>query len=347
MQYCGGRSAAYYSDRIALCKVTEGRRPARDRRAAVLARLAATAIAFSSAALRRPLEFRRLVIHNARFVTLMCDVWNRRDVHFSFRDCEISSNMPADIITLVDPETGATARLLPSMGCNCFQFQVPTASGPLDVLWSEPGFEQGNKRASGSGIPLLFPFPGRVQGSAMRWDNRDYPLEPGDGRGNAIHGFVHERPWRVIAQEASRAVAEFQASTDDPQLLARWPADFRITATYEVRGTRLSANYLLENPDDRALPCGFGTHPYFCVPVGGPTAADCRVSLPVASRWELADMNPTGRKTPLDDAPRVQQGQLFGVMNYDDVFSDLVFTNGRCQARIEDPGSAHSIARDF
>jgi aldose 1-epimerase len=194
---------------------------------------------------------------------------------------------------------------------------------------------------------LLFPFPGRIQGSALRWDNHDYPLEPGDGCGNAIHGFVHERPWRVITHEASRAVAEFQASTDNPQLLARWPADFRITATYEVRGTRLSANYLLENPDDRALPCGFGTHPYFCVPVGGPSAADCRVCLPVASRWELANMNPTGRKMPLDDAPRVQQGQLFGTLNYDDVFSDLVLTNGSCQARIEDPESAHRIVLTF
>ena len=255
--------------------------------------------------------------------------------------------MAREIITLTDPDTGATARVLPSAGCNCFQFQVLTSSGGVDVLWSEPGFEEGDKRASGSGIPLLFPFPGRIQGTTLRWDGRDYPLEPGDGLGNAIHGFVHERAWRVLELETSRLVAEFQASRDDPQLLSRWPADFRITAVYEVCSARLSATYRMENPDQRALPCGFGTHPYFRVPLGGSSAEACRVRLPVRSSWELVDMNPTGRKLPLDDTSRFQQGQLFGEMTYDTVFSDLVPSDGRCEATIDDPESSRRVLLTF
>ncbi|MHB0959015.1 MAG: aldose epimerase family protein [Pirellulaceae bacterium] len=257
--------------------------------------------------------------------------------------------MPSDILAIADSKTGATVRLLPGLGCNCFQFQVPTAAGPRDLLWSQPGFELANQRASGSGLPILFPFPGRIQGTTLRWRDRDYPLEPGDGRGNAIHGFVHERPWRVALHEASRVVAEFHAATDDPQLLERWPADFRITATYEISGTRLSAHYLLENPDQHDLPCGFGTHPYFRVPVGGTTAANCRIRLPVASRWELIDMNPTGRKIkiPLDDRAFVPQGEPLGDRSYDDVFSDLAFRDGHCQCRIEDPASDQCIVLTF
>ena len=125
--------------------------------------------------------------------------------------------MATQIVTLTDSQSGATAKILASLGMNCYQFLVPDASGPIDLLWAEQGFEEGTKRASGSGIPLLFPFPGRIAGTSLLWDGKQYPLEAGDGLGNAIHGFVHERPWRIIEQEQSRVVAQFQASVDDPR----------------------------------------------------------------------------------------------------------------------------------
>ena len=129
--------------------------------------------------------------------------------------------MTAQIVTLTDSQSGATASILVSQGLNCYQFQVPGPADAIDVIWSEPGFEQGDKRASGSGIPLLFPFPGRIAGTSLQWDGKTYPLEAGDGRGNALHGFVHERPWRVIEQEPARLVAQFQASVDDAELFER------------------------------------------------------------------------------------------------------------------------------
>ncbi len=255
--------------------------------------------------------------------------------------------MTAEIISLVDAQSGASARILVSLGLNCFQFQVPGAAGPLDVIWSEPGFEKGDKRASGSGIPVLFPFPGRIAGTTLTWQGQSYALEAGDGQGNAIHGFVHERAWRVIEHKASRVVAQFQASVDDPALLARWPADFRITATYEVRGSCLASSFRLENPGDHPLPCGLGTHPYFSLPIGGPSADSCIVKLPVSSSWELVGMNATGNKLPLDAPQRVQQGQAFASLTLDNVFSDLIFNNGKCQAAIEDPASGRCATLTF
>jgi aldose 1-epimerase len=272
--------------------------------------------------------------------------WKNRAFRSS-RQRRQSQIMAREIIALTDPGTGATARLLPSVGCNCFQFRVPTSAGACDLLWSEPGFDEGNKRASGSGIPVLFPFPGRLQGTALRWHERDWPLEAGDGLGNAIHGFVHERPWRVLELATHRLVAEFQASRDDPQLLRRWPADFRVTAVYELHGRQMEATYRIDNPDSHALPCGFGTHPYFRLPLGGSSAAACCVRLPVRSRWELSAMIPTGRKVPVSDAAEFQQGQLFADMQYDDVFSDLVTTGGPYEATIEDPQSLRRVSFTF
>jgi len=255
--------------------------------------------------------------------------------------------MTCEILTLIDPDSGALARFLPGVGCNCFQFQVPTRSGPVEVLWAEPGFEQGDKRASGSGNPVLFPFPGRIQGTTLHWDGRDWPLAPGDGLGNAIHGFVHERAWRVVELESSRLVAEFQASQDDPQLLQSWPADFRIRASYTLRGAQLSATYRIENPAACPLPYGLGTHPYFRLPLGGTSAAGCRVHVPVQRCWELAAMIPTGSPMPPDVAARLERGQMFRDMTYDDVFSDLVARGGHCEATIDDPESGRRMTLTF
>src|SRR5688572_5794493 len=132
-------------------------------------------------------------------------------------------------VQLHDRETGATAHIATGLGFNCYSFRACFGEQHIETLWSAPHFELGNERPSSSGIPLLFPFPGRIDRSELIWRDQRYPLEPNDGRGNAIHGFVYTRPWRVLGHDPHRVVAEFQASVDDPRILGLWPADFRIT----------------------------------------------------------------------------------------------------------------------
>ena len=248
--------------------------------------------------------------------------------------------MNAKIAILKDAASGSSAEILVSLGFNCFRFTAMVKGKAVEVLYAHPEFAGGEQRPSGSGIPLLFPFPGRIPGTTFAWEGKEYELEPGDAQGNAIHGFVHKRPWRVIEQSESRVVGQFQAWKDDPSLKDRWPADFRITATYELQGNMLSTHYLLENPGDTPLPFGFGTHAYFRVPLGGAKADDCIVKLPISAQWELADMLPTGRRLELPNAAEFQAGQRFGDMKFDDVFTGIVPQSGdRVVAAIEDPSS--------
>lgn len=255
--------------------------------------------------------------------------------------------MPIETIHLSDAATGAEAAILAGYGFNCYRFCVPAAGRPIDVLWSEPGFETGRKRASGSGIPLLFPYAGRIRGRTLPWHGRQWPLEGDDHRGNAIHGYVLTRPWRVLEQSGRRAVGQFQASVDDPRLLDMWPADFRITASYELSGAALSSSFLIENPDERPLPFGFGTHPYFCVPLGGARAETCLVELPVSERWELIEMLATGRRLPIVSAEAYRAGLPFGQMNFDDAFTALRFDGQWCRPRIVDPDSGRRLVVEF
>jgi aldose 1-epimerase len=255
--------------------------------------------------------------------------------------------MTPEIVTIRDPASGSAAQILVSQGFNCFRFAAIARNRLVEVLYAPPDFATGEGRPSRGGIPLLFPFPGRIPGTSFTWEGKQYALEPGDAFGNAIHGFAMWRPWRVIEQSESAVVGQFHALRDDPTLESRWPADFRLTAKYSLAGNTLRGEYLMENPSGSPLPCGFGTHPYFRIPLGGPNADDCIVKLPVSTRWELETMLPTGRRLEVPNAAALQNGQRFGDLKFDDVFAGLHFTQGWCVSSIHDPGSGVTMTQRF
>jgi aldose 1-epimerase len=158
---------------------------------------------------------------------------------------------------------------------------------------------------------------------------------------------VFDRPWRVVEQEPDRVVGEFHAARDDASLLELWPADFRIRAAYALRNATLSCQIDVHNPDQKPLPCGLGTHPYFRLPVGGKSADACVVTLPVTAEWELTDLLPTGRRLPLAKADRFQSGMSFRDMQFDNAFSGLQVSACRHRATIEDPESRVRVGQDW
>ncbi len=119
-------------------------------------------------------------------------------------------------ITLVDPATGSIARILPEVGFNCFSYAPILDSEPVEVLWSAPGFESSGERPTASGIPILFPFAGRLRGTTLDFQGRTIPLTIDPRHSVAIHGFVFNRPWRIVSQSPSSVTGEFQASIDEP-----------------------------------------------------------------------------------------------------------------------------------
>ncbi len=242
-----------------------------------------------------------------------------------------------------------------------------TADAPLvELLWAAEEFRGGNERPSGSGIPILFPFPGRIGGAKFRYDGREYELEPADGLGNAIHGFAYTRPWRVLRQEANLLEAQFTASLDDPVILKSWPGDFQITATYSIAAGELTLRLRMENPGETPCPWGLGLHPYFRLPVGrlgdlaagksseGGAAGDCTLQVPVGHAWELQDMLPTGHVVAASAIEGVgaKGGQAGGDLaagvrleegHLDDVFAGVNFVDGVATSRIQDGRSGRTI----
>jgi aldose 1-epimerase len=253
-----------------------------------------------------------------------------------------------EAITLLDDKSGARARILPELGFNCYSFEPVLAGQPCEVLWAAEDFVSGAQKPSRSGIPILFPFAGRIRGTSFRFEGETYQLSPGDDFGNAIHGFVFTRPWRVVDRRSQQATAEFQASRDDASLLEHWPADFRIRASYQLGPNRLRLEIEITNPDNRPLPFWFGTHPYFRVPIiSGSNAESCRVTVPASSYWELLDLLPSGRVLPARGVRDLRGGTRFGELTIDDVLCDLHFEADQCRATIDDPDAKRSLRISF
>ena len=70
-----------------------------------------------------------------------------------------------------------------------------------------------------------------------------------------------------------------------------------------MRGHRVT------NPDIVPLPWGFGTHPYFKLPLSPESdPARCLVEAPATELWELIDCLPTGQKQPIPPEIDLRRG---------------------------------------
>ncbi len=253
-------------------------------------------------------------------------------------------------LLLKDSSTGSTARIATHLGFNCHEFHAAVDNQVIDVIDAAPDFAEGKQRPSGHGIPILFPFPNRIRGGKYHWNEREYVLPPEnvgyDGTGNAIHGFAIDRPWRVTSQGENFAVGEFRLSVDAPDRLPLWPTDCTIEIRYELRRATLRADITITNPSDKPLPWGFGTHPYFRLPLGSASdAGQCLIEAPAAGEWELIDCLPTGKQHPIDAEKDLREGGFFRDIRLDDVLTDISPSDGRIDCYILDGKAGLQIAQ--
>lgn len=249
---------------------------------------------------------------------------------------------------LQDARTGSTARIAPHVGFNCYEFQAVLGGRTIDVLYAQDGFVAGDKRPTSSGIPLLFPYPNRIRDGRFAWDGREYEI-PSDGvctdpAGHPLHGFCLDRPWRIIDGGDDYVVGEFQLSRDAPDRTGFWPADFIITVRYAVQGTMLRCDVAIRNPDEKPLPWGFGTHPYFRVPLAADSnAGRCLVEAAAHEQWELVDCLPTGERKPVTSDADLREGAYCDRLQLDDVLTGLRPEDGAMQSLLMDESAGLQV----
>jgi aldose 1-epimerase len=222
----------------------------------------------------------------------------------------------------------AWAEVWPALGFNCIRWQVRRGDETLDLLYDDPDLF-GDGRPTRSGIPVLFPFPNRIRAGRFDWGGKEYQLPCNESGGkNAIHGFVCQRPWRVVDHGANTTRAwvtgEFRGATDAADCAGLWPADYQLRITYALIPGRLRLEAEVVNPDTTALPFGLGFHPYFRLPFAAQGEADeCHVTVAARSFWQLTDSLPTGERSPVDPRCDLNRPRRYGDLQLDDVLTDL------------------------
>jgi aldose 1-epimerase len=259
------------------------------------------------------------------------------------------TNQQDGVVTISDKASGTSASILTTVGFNCFSFTTTLNDRAFDLIWAEKGFGP-QSELSLHGIPLLFPFAGRLEGTSFSYEGETYDVTRGIATGgNVIHGFVISRPWRVVAQSEDAVTGEFQASVDDPTLLAQWPADFRIRVTYRVERHRLICDVAVDNPDDKKLPFGFGTHPYFRMPFGiRRDYRDSVISFRATQYWVHEGGLPTGEIREASYDQDFESGQRFDEIFWDGVTTGLIAADdGLVHSYVLDTESALTLNQSF
>lgn len=227
-----------------------------------------------------------------------------------------------ETLTIHDSGSGARAEFLPGRGFTCCSATLLAGDRLVELVWCPEGFREPGARASSGGIPILCPYPGRLASTSMPFEGRTFELEPVDPLGRPIHGFTHDRPWRVLEASEAAVTAEFQLSRDAAERLPRWPADFRLTARWSIAGSQLEGRFTLTALG--RMPAAIGLHPYLPVPLrAGGDAEACLLDVPARLWQPQQELLPVG---PL--AASSQRAAFPGRMplagrSFDDVFTGL------------------------
>ena len=112
-----------------------------------------------------------------------------------------------------------------------------------------------DKSVWGYHAPILFPHAGKVVDGIIEAKGGKYP--------SGQHGFARLMEHEFVDQTDDTIVLELCSS---PELLQKFPYEFRLVSTFVLEGDTLHHTLTVENLDEEKLPFGIGYHPAFTVP---------------------------------------------------------------------------------
>ncbi len=252
------------------------------------------------------------------------------------------------LYVLNDERAGQAARVLPSVGNNCVSYRMRVADREVELFHAPPDPETLQGRPSGYGIPILYPWPNRIENGCFVFEGRTVNLETPESVAHPLHGFVLSRPWEVVDSgndNGAWLTGRFRSSEFE-EIERQWPYPFEATCTYRLEEGRLSVEFEGTNVGNSAMPCGLGFHPYFGLPLEeGGDRGKCTAQVPASGHWVLReDCIPTGEVLAVEGTYDVREPTSLGDRYYDDVWTDVtVNTDGWSRCRFDDAGAGVQI----
>jgi galactose mutarotase-like enzyme len=141
-----------------------------------------------------------------------------------------------------------TAEILPDYG----GMVAKLAIGGENVLYLDESC-LADSPVSAGGIPVLFPFAGRVKDDRYTLGGKEYHMP--------MHGVVKNRPFAVKQQSAHAVTVWVKA--DEALRDRNYPFDHTLELEYRLSGDALQIATRIENRSQQPMPHTLGFHPYF------------------------------------------------------------------------------------
>ncbi|WP_420151155.1 aldose 1-epimerase [Spirosoma sp.] len=175
-------------------------------------------------------------------------------------------------------ESGEFITVVPEFG-GILRRLVLRKSTKLFALLKAPETPQALMSDESYASALLYPFPSRIRHGVYQFEGEDFALKLNEAkRDNALHGFVHGRPFSVVSQDVTDTHAQLTLRYDYAGDTFGYPFPFVLTVTYELiqanllrQGSHWEADkmcalrirYSAQNIGTTRCPAAFGWHPYF------------------------------------------------------------------------------------
>lgn len=190
----------------------------------------------------------------------------------------------------------AEVRIVPEYGSNICSFTVDGIEYLHQGFFDVAGIKF-------FGIPILYPYPNRVDGCKALINGTEVEL-PDTDHGRTLHGlvaavpFTHETP---VMTDDSISVKTSLIIDKTHELYPYFPVANRLELTITLSQDGLTVQVKVANLDAVAeLPFGFGLHPYFNV-IG--MKRDVLIHVPAAGYMVNTKLIPTGAVLPMEESP--------------------------------------------
>ena len=251
----------------------------------------------------------------------------------------------------IEQEGKAIAEIVPALGNNCYLFKVADGETWINLIDPPPDLATLEERPTAYGNPILFPFPNRIRNGTWQFEGETYQFDKAPESPTTIHGLLLNLPYQVenhVADENGATLVCSLNSQDFPDVGRQYPFPFRIEIAYTVKDAVLTMGVSIKNTGDRNMPMGFGIHPYFSTNLtGAADASQALITVPAAKYWELDDvLVPTGKQNDVTGTLDLRNGQPFGKLKLDHVFTDVQLVDGVSQCLIENRDTGHTLVME-
>jgi galactose mutarotase-like enzyme len=160
---------------------------------------------------------------------------------------------PIPTYVLRDTDANSEVEVCPSRGGLITRFRV----GDTPVLSMDDSTLYDLTKNVRGGVPILFPMAGPVKDNQYTLGGKTYEMKQ--------HGFARNEQWEVTRHSTDGAAKLTITLRSSEETKKRFPFDFVVEYTYELKGSSLMLHQNYKNTSNEPMPLHAGFHPYFHV----------------------------------------------------------------------------------